>query len=151
MFRLPISVLALGLTMASADALTLDWTGSVKAEGGYKSGGGVSFGVALDVVYERPGAAGQAWGTMRYGRDAERIYAHAGCVGTFNNGEQAVVAGPTVKYIGGASPWIIFEFDLPQQRIRVFGAPSEQDGRAFCDKASGQFPGALEFGYVVLR
>ncbi|HEX8167778.1 MAG TPA: hypothetical protein VF601_18570 [Beijerinckiaceae bacterium] len=122
----------------------------MKAEGGYTAGS-VSFDVALDAVYDRPGAQGYAWGTMRYGRSAERIYAHARCVGIFDQGKQASVAGPTVKYLGGASPWIVFEFDLQNQRIRVFGAASENEALAYCDKPSGSYPGAFDFGYIAVR
>lgn len=150
MRRFAIASIAILLAMNTAKAVD-DWEGSVKIEAGYKSGGGVPFDVALDVVYDRPGSAGLAWGTLRYGRSAERIYAHPICVGVFNQGQEVVVSGTVVKHFGGSAKWMTWEFEVGKKLIRVFPTSSENEARAYCEKPSGGYSGVFDYGYVIVR
>ena len=82
-----IVILALSAGAAGAN----DWTRVVKAQAAYdnKSPNQPQLNLTVDVVYDKPGRTGKAWGTMSYMRPAEgavptaRIYAHALCVGYF--------------------------------------------------------------------
>lgn len=149
MRRYAIASAAILIAMAPAGAID-DWDGSIKIEAGYKSAG-VPFEVAVDLMYARPGADGLAWGTLRYGRPAERIYAHPICVGVFSQGQEISVSGRIVRIFGGTASWMTWEFDVAKKRIRVFPSSSEAEARAYCDKPSGSYPGLFEYGYLVVR
>jgi hypothetical protein len=138
------------LTAGAVNAAPVDFTGSVKAEAGYKAPPtSIAVEIAVDVVYDE---AGIAWGTMRYGREAERIYANASCVGKFSNGEQVAVSGKIAKVIQPEGPgdWVTFEFDVKNQKCRVHFHKSEKEALENCKKPTVH-PADFVYGYVIVK
>lgn len=146
-------------TMGTAGA-TDDWNGVVKAQAAYDTPGQPQLNVTVDVVYDKPGRTSKAWGTLSYlhpalasaGAPKLRIYAHALCVGTFNSGNQASVAGKIVQALGAAAPdYIVFEFDVLNKKIRAITKTTEAAARASCAVQTGVFPGVFNHGYVIVN
>jgi hypothetical protein len=159
MRRFIIATAAVLFTIGTAGA-TDDWNGVLKAQAAYDTANQPQLNITVDVVYDKPGRASRAWGTLSYMHPAQaissapklRIYAHPLCVGVFNSGNNASVAGQIVQALGAATPdYIVFEFDVLNKRIRTVTKTTEAAARAMCVQQSGIFPGVFNHGYVIVN
>ncbi len=158
MRSLVIAAVALALTTGAAGAN--DFTRVVKAEAAYinKTVGHPHLNLTVDVVYDKPGRTGKAWGTMSYLRPAKgaiptsRIYANATCVGYFNSGNNISVVGEIARSAGAAaSGWLVYEFDVLNQELRAITKPTLADARAACAAQSGTFQNTFNHGFFVFN
>jgi hypothetical protein len=148
-------------TVASASASsTGDWPGVVKVQASYNdptyTPARLGIELMIDVVYDKPGRAGKAWGTlsiMTVKDTAHSIapatrYYHAICVGKFS-GDKWSVAAEEVKSVGTAFPhYVTFEFNTNGSGWRSWGTTSTlAAAKATCDKQSGVYPAVFDHGY----
>jgi hypothetical protein len=136
-----------------------DWSGTVKVLAAYdytQDSTAPELNITADVVYDRYGPQGAAWGTISYQRRAqgiyvqESIYANALCVGKFNGGNNYSIAASVVKVVGNPTPkYITFEFDVANKLWTDVQTNTEADARDTCKKQSSTTHSAFNHGYVL--
>lgn len=155
-----LAVAALFFTMGTANAVD-DWNGVVNIKATYTISP-TYFSYDLDVVYDKLGWLGKAWGKISLSRNDSAVqgakinyYAHPICVNSFSSGNRYTVVGRVSKVVGGTpaqnTPFVTIEIDVLNKKIRSAGLNTLAEARASCNTQSGSFPAAFYQGYVIAQ
>jgi hypothetical protein len=153
------ALLLLTAGTASADG---DFFGSVKLDATYNYPNFPDYNnmnISADVLYDKSGSHGKAWGTFSYFRPGDAnlapytVYANVTCVGK-PPGNKFTIAGPIVKQSGtlyAPGSYIVFEFDVGGAQVHGYPVANLAAAKAACDTPLGVYSGVFLQGYFVAQ